>query len=390
MKTVAVVGTGAIGTSVALALSRRGLTVHLEDVSATAVRTAEAMGAGSVGAPAERVDLAVVAVPPAHTGPVLGELQRRGVAHAYTDVAGVKTRPYDDLRQAGADPSSFIGGHPLAGTERLGPLAARADVFEDRPWILTPTARTEQSVLNRALELVSLCSAVPVIMDPLVHDRTVARTSHAPQLISTLMAATLVDATESDIRVAGQGLRNVTGPAGGDPGLWRDVFTANADALADVLDTYAAGLGRAVGALRALGHTDGTVRERAEAELDGLLRLGHRGRARVAGAASGAPGEVRLSVAVSGRPGTLARLFGAVGELGGRVEEVRLESVQGRPHGSVSLSVPQTSVADLSRLLRAGGWATDVVTLPDAPHRATRPAVPGEPVAVEVSADETG
>ncbi|MFF7074068.1 prephenate dehydrogenase [Streptomyces pseudovenezuelae] len=389
MKTVAVVGTGAIGTSVALALTKRGLTVHLEDVNATAVRTAEAMGAGSVGTPAERVDLAVIAVPPAHTGSVLEQLQRRGLAHAYTDVASVKTLPYDDLRLAGAEPASFIGGHPLAGTDRSGPLAARADVFEDRPWILTPSARTDQSVLNRALELVSLCSGVPVIMDPLVHDRTLALTSHAPQLISTLMAATLVDAAEADIRVAGQGLRNVAGSGGGDPDLWRDIFTANADALADVLDAYAADLGRAVGALRALGHADDEVRERAEGELETLLRHGHRGRARVAGPAS-SPAEVRLSVALSDRPGTLARLFGAVEELGGRIEDVRLENAQGLPYGSVSLCVPQTSVADLSRLLRAGGWATLMVALPDAPHRATRPAEPRDPVAVEVRADGTG
>ncbi|WP_329271245.1 prephenate dehydrogenase [Streptomyces pseudovenezuelae] len=389
MKTVAVVGTGAIGTSVALALTKRGLTVHLEDVNATAVRTAEAMGAGSVGTPAERVDLAVIAVPPAHTGSVLEQLQRRGLAHAYTDVASVKTLPYDDLRLAGAEPASFIGGHPLAGTDRSGPLAARADVFEDRPWILTPSARTDQSVLNRALELVSLCSGVPVIMDPLVHDRTLALTSHAPQLISTLMAATLVDAAEADIRVAGQGLRNVAGPGGGDPELWRDIFTANADALADVLDAYAADLGRAVGALRALGHADDEVRERAEGELETLLRHGHRGRARVAGPAS-SPAEVRLSVALSDRPGTLARLFGAVEELGGRIEDVRLENAQGLPYGSVSLCVPQTSVADLSRLLRAGGWATLMVAPPDASHRATRPAEPRDPVAVEVRADGTG
>jgi prephenate dehydrogenase len=390
VKTVTVVGTGAIGTSVALALSRRGLTVHLEDVNTTAVRTAEAMGAGSVGTPAERVDLAVIAVPPAHTGSVLEQLQRRGVAHAYTDVASVKTRPYDDLRLAGAEPSSFIGGHPLAGTERSGPLAARADVFEDRPWILTPSARTDQSVLNRALELVSLCSGVPVIMDPLVHDRTLALTSHAPQLIFTLMAATLVDATEADIRVAGQGLRNVADPGGGAPELWRDIFTANADALADVLDAYAADLGRAVGALRALGHADDEVRERAEGELETLLRHGHRGRARVAGPASGVPAEVRLSVALSDRPGTLARLFGAVEELGGRIEDVRLENAQGLPYGSVSLSVPQTSVADLSQKLRAGGWATLMVALPDVPQRATRPAESRDPIAVEVRTDGTG
>ncbi|MET7716978.1 prephenate dehydrogenase [Streptomyces sp. NPDC005407] len=369
MKAVSVIGTGAIGTSVALTLTRRGITVHLEDVSATAARTAEAMGAGSVRAPDGRVDLALIAVPPAHTGAVLADAQRRGLARAYTDVASVKARPYAEIDSAGADPSTFIGGHPLAATERSGPLAGRAGLFAARPWILTPSARTDQSVLNRALELVFLCSGVPVIMDAAVHDRTIALTSHAPHLISTLMAAQLAQATEADIRVSGQGLRNVTSIAGGDPVLWRDIHEANADALADVLDAFATDLGLAVDALRALGGSDPVLRKRAEAGLDALLEHGSRGRARVAGTSGAPSAEVaRLSVTVSEQPGTLTRLFTAVDELGGRIEDVRLEQAQEPPYGKVSLFVRRTSASELSRLLTADGWA---VTL--APATASSP-----------------
>ncbi|MET9564246.1 prephenate dehydrogenase [Streptomyces tauricus] len=357
MKAVSVIGTGAVGTSVALALTRRGVTVHLEDLSATAARTAEAMGAGSVREPDARVDLALIAVPPAHTGAVLADAQRRGLARAYTDVASVKARPYAEIHAAGADPSTFIGGHPLAATDRSGPLAGRANLFEGRPWILTPSTRTDQAVLNRALELVSLCSGVPVIMDAAVHDRTLALTSHAPHLISTLMAAQLAQATEADIRVSGQGLRNVTSIAGGDPVLWRDIHEANAEALADVLDAFAADLGSAVNALRTLGGSDPAARERAEAGLDTLLQHGTRGRARVAGRSGAPSAEVaRLSVAVSEQPGTLTRLFTAVDELGVRIEDVRLEQTQEPPYGKVSLFVGRASASELSRLLTVDGW----------------------------------
>ncbi|MCX4231290.1 MULTISPECIES: prephenate dehydrogenase [Streptomyces] len=375
MKAVSVIGTGAVGTSVALALTRRGITVHLEDLSATAARTAEAMGAGSVHAPDGRVDLALIAVPPAHTGAVLADAQRRGLARAYTDAASVKARPYAEIRSAGADPSTFIGGHPLAATERSGPLAGRADLFEGRPWILTPSAHTDQAVLNRALELVTLCAGVPVIMDAALHDRTIALTSHAPHLISTLMAAQLARATEADIRVAGQGLRNVTSIAGGDRALWRDIHEANADALADVLDTFAADLNVAVNALRTLGDSDPVVRERAEAGLDTLLRHGARGRDRVA-SRSGAPSAevARLSVAVPEQPGTLARLFTAVDELGGRIEDVRLEQAGEPPYGRVSLFVRGTSAAELSRLLTVDGWA--VTLAPATASAAEHAAVP--------------
>ena len=68
----------------------------------------------------------------------------------------------------------------MSGREQSGPLAATADLFEGRPWVLTPTRDTDTEVLNLALELVSLCRAVPVVMDADAHDRAVALVSHMP------------------------------------------------------------------------------------------------------------------------------------------------------------------------------------------------------------------
>ncbi|GAA2311199.1 prephenate dehydrogenase [Streptomyces violaceusniger] len=355
------IGTGLIGTSVALALTRRGVTVYLDDADTTAAATAEAMGAGSMAAPESPVELAVLAVPPAHIGSVLARVQGRGLAHAYTDVASVKARPHHEIQSAGADPAGYIGGHPLAGGERSGPLAASADLFEGRLWVLTPSAHTERLVLNRALELVSLCSGVPVIMDTVAHDRAVALTSHAPHLIATIMAARLENAADESVRVSGQGLRDVIRIAAGDPSLWRDILDANADAVADVLDTYAADLGGAVTALRALGSADETRRKQAGADLDDLLRRGNRGHARLVrkpGAA--AAGFLPVPVMIPDQPGALAELFTAVGETGVNIEDVRIEHSPDRPRGLVELLVEKASAPQLCRLLDAAGW-----TLPD-------------------------
>src|SRR5690242_6661880 len=142
MRSALVVGTGLIGTSIALALTRSGIDVYLYDADDSAARTAASLGAGRHGLPESPVDLAVLAVPPAKTGVVLAHAQASDWARVFTDVSSVKDQVQDAAGAAGADLSRFIGGHPLAGRERSGPLAGRADLFEGRPWVLTPGPTT--------------------------------------------------------------------------------------------------------------------------------------------------------------------------------------------------------------------------------------------------------
>lgn len=358
MRSALVVGTGLIGTSIALALSRRGVTVYLDDKDTTAVRTAEALGAGFLEPPPARLDLAVLAVPPAYIGAVLADCQRRGMAHAYTDAASVKARPHQEIRAAGGDPATYVGGHPLAGAERSGPLAARADLFEGRPWVLTPSPQTDRAALNQGLELVSLCGGVPVLMDTDAHDRAVALTSHAPHLISSMMAARLEGAKSEYIRVSGQGLRDVTRIAGGEPALWNDILTANADAVAEVLEAYAVDLDRMIGVLRAQRSQEEPVRQKASADLQEMLWRGNRGHARVPDKHSSLPTEfIAVPVAVPDQPGALARLFSAVSQAGVNIEDVRIEHSLERPCGLVELLVDSASVTGVRRLLDENGWA---------------------------------
>ncbi|URN11667.1 prephenate dehydrogenase [Streptomyces radiopugnans] len=239
MRTALVIGTGLIGTSVALALAGRGVRVHLEDHDADQARTAASLGAGTDRPPEGPVDLAVVAVPPAHIPAVLAAAQRRKAARGYLDVGSVKGGPRREAEALGCDPATYLGTHPMSGREISGPLAATADLFEGRPWVLTPTPETDTEVLNLALELVSLCRAVPVVMDADAHDRAVALVSHTPQLLSSLVAARLEGADETAVRLCGQGIRDVTRIAASDPGMWIDILSANPGPVADVLAAVA-------------------------------------------------------------------------------------------------------------------------------------------------------
>lgn len=345
---VLVIGTGLIGTSVALALRSRGVTVWLSDADPSAVRLAADMGAGTVYASGRggdgRADVAVLAVPPGAVGPMLFAAQAQGQARWYTDVASVKRLPVDAAVAAGCDMSSYVPGHPLAGREKHGPAAARADLFLGRTWALCPSSAVAEAV-EAVVSLASACGAVPVLTDPDTHDRWVALTSHAPHLVSAAMAARLESAEPAALDLAGQGLRDVTRIAAGEIDLWTQILTANAAPVAEVLAAVADDLAEAARQL-----ADG-------AGPKDLLARGRSGVARIPGKHGDSAGEFAVVQAViTDQPGELARLFNAAGAAGVNIEDIRIEHSPGLPVGVAELSVRPGDAAALAAALSERGW----------------------------------
>ncbi|MFG3033018.1 prephenate dehydrogenase [Streptomyces sp. NPDC048253] len=358
MRTALVIGTGLIGTSAALALAQRGVVVHLADHDPGQARTAAALGAGTDAEPEGPVDLAIVAAPPAHVAGVLADAMRRGVARGYLDVASVKGGPRRELLALGLDLSAYIGSHPMSGREKSGPLAATGDLFEGRPWVLTPTRDTDTEVLNLALELVSHCRAVPVVMDADAHDRAVALVSHMPHLVSSMVAARLEHAEEAAVRLCGQGIRDVTRIAASDPGMWIDILSANPGPVADLLTDVAADLEETVRSLRALQSSDDSKRREGADHVQDVLRRGNAGQVRVPGKHGAAPRAYEVvAVLIDDQPGQLARIFADAGQAGVNIEDVRIEHATGQQAGLVQLMVEPKSAVVLSSALRERGWA---------------------------------
>ncbi|WP_409237101.1 prephenate dehydrogenase [Streptomyces sp. PA5.6] len=358
MRTALVIGTGLIGTSAALALASRGVAVHLADHDPEQARTAAALGAGTDEAPAGVVDLCVVAVPPAHVATSLADAMGRGLARAYIDVASVKGGPRRELEALGLDLTPYIGTHPMSGRERSGPLAATADLFEGRPWVLTPTRDTDTEVLNLALELVAFCRAVPVVMDADAHDRAVALVSHMPHLVSSMVAARLENAEESAVRLCGQGIRDVTRIAASDPRMWIDILSANPGPVADLLAEVAADLDDTVTALRALQSADVDKRTEGASGVESVLRRGNAGQVRVPGKHGAAPAAYEVvAVLINDQPGQLARIFADADSAGVNIEDVRIEHATGQQAGLVQLMVEPRSVPVLTAALRERGWS---------------------------------
>jgi prephenate dehydrogenase len=347
MMRVAVIGTGLIGTSVALALRKQGVSVWLTDTDPEAARLAANLGAGEPLPETGTADVAVIAVPPSAVAATLAAAQARGLASCYTDVASVKQLPVTQARALGCDMTSYVPSHPLAGREKHGPAAARADLFLGRTWALCPAPESSEHAVAAITTLVRTCGAVPVRTDAVAHDRWVALVSHAPHLVAAAMAARLEAAPAEALDLAGQGLRDVTRIAAGDTGLWTQILAANAEPVAEVLAAVAGDLAEAARML-----TDGDPKSVAT-----LLDVGQAGVARIPGKHGGAPREfTAVQVVIRDQPGELTRLFDAAGRAGVNIEDVRIEHSPGLPVGVAELSVRPAEAGPLLDALEAGGW----------------------------------
>ena len=277
--------------------------------------------------------LIVVAVPPDLTGRVVAEELAAHPGAVVTDVASVKVAPLSELEGAGVELARYVGGHPLAGRERGGPSSARADLFIGRPWVVTARAENPRSAVSLVESLILDLGAVPVEMDAAQHDAAVALVSHAPQIVSSLMAKRLTDSPDTALALAGQGVRDVTRIAASEPELWVQILGANAPAIVEILHAYRDDLDRV---LVALGDVDAAGARRTIAEE---LAGGNAGVSRLPGKHGQDRRYSRFVVMVEDRPGELARLLDELGELGVNLEDLRLEHSPGAAFGLADIAV---------------------------------------------------
>lgn len=231
---VTVVGIGLIGGSLALAAKKRGLVGDVIGVarSESTRQSALALGAADqvtedVAAAVRESDLIYVAAPVAAIPDLLEKIASEvKLGATVTDAGSIKV----DICRCGLHllPASFIGGHPMAGSEKGGVSSAHADLFENRTYLLTPQDADEE-LLQRFTSFVSALGAQPVVTTPEEHDRLVAYSSHLPHLWAAALALSLAEGPEGAklAPFAGSGLRDTTRIAASDPRLWRDIFLGN-------------------------------------------------------------------------------------------------------------------------------------------------------------------
>lgn len=351
--TVKIVGAGLLGTSLALALGQEQGRTLLADRSASNLRLAIEYGAGEAFSPGDQVDTVVVCVPPDFVAEVVSEQLVMHPAAVVTDVASVKGSVLAELSQLVDDQAleRYLGSHPMAGRERGGPGAARADLFFARPWVIATHPLASSGAAGRVSELARLVGAQLIHMPAADHDAAVALVSHLPQLVASLLAGRLADASADFLALAGQGLRDTTRIAASDADLWLQILSRNASALSPLVSALREDLELIERRLGEIGQSG------ALADLHRALTSGNRGVGRIPGKHGGKyVNYTELTVMIDDRPGELARLLSFVGEIGVNLEDMSLEHSPGAQIGLVELQVLPEVAAKLTAALTEAGW----------------------------------
>nr|WP_245190156.1 prephenate dehydrogenase [Leucobacter exalbidus] len=342
-----------LGASVGLGLRERGVDVTLEDASPTTVALAADYGAGRARTAADAEPaLVVIATPPDVTADVVEGALARFPNAVVTDVASVKLAPFQELTRRGIDLTNYVGSHPMAGRERGGAIMARADLFVGRPWVVCRDGETPAAALA-LVEAVALdLGAVLIEMTPEEHDRSVGLVSHLPQVVASLTAARLMQASEPAIGLAGGGLRDTTRIAASDPELWVQILGANRGPVVELLEAFSADLAEFADALRDPDQPG------AKRRIADLLAAGNTGVSRIPGKHGSAERFAAITVLIDDKPGQLARLLTELGELGINMEDLRLEHSPGAQIGFAEIAVlPEVAERAISDLVERG-WRT--------------------------------
>jgi prephenate dehydrogenase len=300
-----VVGLGLIGASIALALHERGWSITGSDQDPAIVTSAlERTVITGTECPSD-VDLVVVATPAGVVASIASDILAilTNPEVVVTDVAGVKGSIV-----ALVEDDRFLGGHPMAGSELRGLSGARADLFQETTWVLTPTDRTSPATYSTLHGILREIGANVVAIGADDHDRLVAIASHVPHLLAGSLMNEASQVAEQDavlLQLAAGGFRDMTRIAAGDPGIWPDILFENRDAVVQSLESLE-------GRLKVLRQA--LLENGRDVILDSLLSAAS-ARRQLPGRALHTEDLTYLRVKVSDEPGVLARVTRSASDL---------------------------------------------------------------------------
>jgi prephenate dehydrogenase len=344
---IAVLGVGLIGGSIGLAAHE-----HVEDAEVVGfgrnpdrLRRAVELGAidRAAGTLAEAVDGAELCFACAPVG-ALAELVRDaleavGPGCVVSDVGSTK-----QALLAAVDDPRFVGGHPIAGAETAGVEHARADLFENAVWYLTPLPHSEGLLYERLHRFVVALGARPVAVDPATHDRLVAVFSHLPHVLANVLASQaagrLADHGEA-LRHVGPSFRDMTRVAGANTDIWADIYRANSDAIVEEIRAFRDQLDRVERLLAAGDVADWN--ERARADRRSLLE-----------AELGDEPVHELRITVPNRPGIVAQVALELGKAGVNIADLALAPAPDMRSGAMTLWIAGDEPAARAAELIAG------------------------------------
>jgi len=343
---IRIVGSGLIGTSFALSLKSQGHTLEMIDQNAANQRLARDL-IGSPGVGVGDPELIVIATPVDQIFAVLVAEYERYPEARFIDLGGLKSNLLLEVARIPGLNACFLGTHPMAGREIAGPQGARADLFEGRAWILTPSSQTSPAFLASIKELISATGASCFDLEPEIHDERIALVSHLPQALSSLLGAVLADRDGDELTLAGGGLRDTSRLAASSPELWGPLLTLNASEVLPLLESLK-------------GYIDILVNRLESGDAVGVAQLiaqGNIGRSNIPGKHGGKDREYHLlPIVIEDRPGQLAKIFHECEVIGVNVEDLTIEHSPGQETGLVTLALSESDAQKMHSHMVEQGW----------------------------------
>ena len=251
---LSIIGCGLIGSSIFKALKKKGLVKKLitfdNDESVTKIIKKEKLTDKIVSSLEEAVhdsQLVLIATPLSSFESIVGSLKKYlKPGTILTDTNSVKKGPNEIIKKINLKNVSWIPGHPVAGTEKSGPISGTAELFENRWTILSPSSETDQSDIKKVSDLWESIGSKVKIMSATDHDKILSLTSHLPHVIAYNIVKTTTDNNEKlktdVIRYSAGGLRDFTRIAASNPTMWKDIFIDNSDLIIDAINNFSRNL----------------------------------------------------------------------------------------------------------------------------------------------------
>lgn len=344
IRSARIVGSGLIGTSIGLCLKSAGVEVEMVDIDLKSAQLAQDLVKST---PIEQPDLILVAVPISSNQRVVIEQLKANPDSIVCDLASVKSDLLVKVEQLSDNPENFISLHPMAGREHSGAQNARGDLFMGRAWVVITGSKSSDKARSIADALIKICEGSSYQMNGTEHDLAVAQVSHLPQILSSALAASLLEVSDDKLNISGQGIRDLTRLANSDSKLWSEILLANQPALSTVLSKIISQLQEIQTFL---------VKNNKEAVID-FLNKGREGKEKIPGKHGAKSRNYSyLPIVIDDKPGQLAIIFNECAKICVNIEDLSIEHSPGQETGLITLSLSEVDNVKLSEHLEKLGF----------------------------------
>lgn len=341
---VRIIGSGLIGTSIALALRGKGISIQMLDKDTKAQKLASDLVSGK---DLENPDLIIISASIDQNLNLIIDALKENPGSIVMDVSSVKSNLLHEVAKLSDNASNFVSTHPMAGREVSGAQSARSDLFVGRAWIGISSENTSEDAKNLLNQLVEICGATLYWLTASQHDEAVAAISHLPQILSTGLAYSLEKESVDSFNLAGQGLRDVLRLSGSNPQLWSELLLANRDALKGYLQSMSATITLFQ---EALDHADAR-------KLEEIFSVGNKVYSSIPGKHGGKNRNYAyLPIVINDEPGQLAKIFNECAKINVNIEDLSIEHSPGQQTGLITLAINEKDIENLSNHLRNTGW----------------------------------